>query len=94
MDAGREQDGSEHSKDCASQVHVCWTRSREIRYRLYHRLHGHYAPAGSSSGGAGVPKGRVADYTDKSHYLSSPRHVHLKHSGRVPCTGAAVRFND
>ena len=40
MDAGREQDGSEHSKDCASQVHVRWTRSREIRYRLYHRLSG------------------------------------------------------
>jgi hypothetical protein len=37
MDAGREQDGSEHSKDCAWQVHVCWTRSREIKYRLYHR---------------------------------------------------------
>jgi hypothetical protein len=42
MNGGREQDGSDHSKDCASQVHVCWTRSREIRYRLYHRLSGLY----------------------------------------------------
>jgi len=27
MDAERDQDGSEHSQDCASQVHVRWTRS-------------------------------------------------------------------
>ena len=50
MDAGREQDGSEHSTDCASQVHVCWTRSREIRYRLYQRHSGSYPKTGVMPG--------------------------------------------
>jgi PadR family transcriptional regulator, regulatory protein PadR len=43
MDVGREQDGCEHSEDCASHAHVSWTRSREIRYRLHHRQSGDWA---------------------------------------------------